>query len=599
MAPVRRLALLAGVFVCATAAGAPARAARGEDAPSFARTIHETGDAYLKLLAEDSLYLRQRLGLPIDRLPEISAAREEARARAAATLSTSLSGVPRDGLALEDALSLDVLQYKLAQEANAPALYWYQFPVTPYASPLGDVHQGLRGFVFNGRGDLDRYLSLLDAYPALLGQMRQKLEGQAAKGIRIPKPELELVKAFLGSAIGEKGQSLFSVDAGRLAALPAADAAPFQARVEAKIAGDVNAALRALVGYLSGDYAAKAPEGVGLGQYPGGPAAYEKLVRFHTTLPVTPDEVHRIGVAEVDRIEARMAEVRRTLGFSGTPAEFRASLKTNPRFFPRTPEEIGQRLMGFIARVEPKIDAYFLRRPKAPYGVKRLDPEREPALTFGIYEPPTPGEPVGLYRFNGSKLEDRSLLNAGALAYHELVPGHHFQVALASENEAIPAFRRELYDTAYGEGWGDYSAGLAEEMGMYQDPYDLYGRLAMDMFITVRLVVDTGMNALGWSREKAVAYMREHEMETDTQIATESLRYSTDIPGQALAYKMGSRAIREMRANAERTLGARFDIRRFHDAVLGSGSLPMSVLARRLEAFAAAEAGGARTGSGR
>jgi len=406
------------------------------------------------------------------------------------------------------------------------------------------------------------------------------------------------VKAFLGSAIAEEGKSLFSVDAGRLAAFPAADAAAFRARVEAKVAGDVNAGLRALVSSLSGDYAARAPDAVGLGQYPGGPAAYEKLVRFHTTLPVGPEEVHRIGLAEVERTEGRMAEVRRTLGFSGTPAEFRASLKTNPRFFPKTPDEIGQRLMSFIAKIEPKMDGYFLRRPKAPYGVKRLDPEREPALTFGIYEPPTPGEPVGLYRFNGSKLEDRSLLNAGALAYHELVPGHHYQIALANENEAIPAFRRELYDTAYGEGWGDYSAGLAEEMGMYQDPYDLYGRLAMDMFISVRLVVDTGMNALGWSRDKAVAYMREHEMETDTQIATESLRYSADIPAQALAYKMGSRAIREMRTSAERSLGTRFDIRRFHDAVLGSGSLPMSVLARRIDAFTAAEAGRGGSGSG-
>jgi uncharacterized protein (DUF885 family) len=235
------------------------------------------------------------------------------------------------------------------------------------------------------------------------------------------------------------------------------------------------------------------------------------------------------------------------------------------------------------------VDAYFARRPKAPYGVKRLDAEREPALTFGIYEPPSPTEPRGLYRYNGSRLEERSLITAGPLAYHELVPGHHFQIALQDENQALPRFRRELWDTAYTEGWGDYAAHLAEEMGMYEDPYDLYGRLAMDMFISVRLVVDTGMNALGWPRSKAVAYMREHLTESDTQIATESLRYSVDIPGQALAYKMGSRGLVELRRRAESALGARFDVRRFHDCVLGSGSLPLETLGRKVDAFIARE----------
>jgi uncharacterized protein (DUF885 family) len=589
------LLLSAGVFLLAPR---PASCAVPADDATSARLVRETGDAYLKLLAEDSLYLRQRLGLPIDRLPEVSVGREEARARSAAALAARLETIERDALSLEDALSLDVLRLKLGQEADAPRLFWLQFPVTPYASPLGEVHHAFRTFPFRDVADLDRYLALLGRYPGLIGQMQAKLAAQAEKGIRIPKPELELVKAFLGSAIGEDGKSLFSVDASRLAGLPPAEAAAFRARVESRVAGDVTPALRALISSVSGDYAAKAPETVGLGQYPGGREAYERLARLHTTLPVMPGEVHEIGLAEVARIESRMADVRRTLGFSGSAAEFRQSLKTNPRFFPKTPEEIGQRLMAFVARIEPKVDRFFLRRPKAPYGVKRLDPEREPALTFGIYEPPTPGEATGLYRFNGSKLEDRSLLNAGALIFHELVPGHHFQIALANENEAIPAFRRELYDTAYTEGWGDYAAGLGEEMGMYDDPYDLYGRLGMDMFVSVRLVVDTGMNALGWSREKAVAYMREHLMETDTQIATESLRYSTDIPAQALAYKMGSRGIRELRGKVERELGSRFDVRRFHEAVLGSGSLPLSVLERRLDDFVAREkrTGGTRSG---
>ncbi len=267
------------------------------------------------------------------------------------------------------------------------------------------------------------------------------------------------------------------------------------------------------------------------------------------------------------------------------PAEFKESLRSNPRLFPKKPEEIGERLISYITRIEPEVDKFFLRRPKAPYGVRRLDPQLEPGQTFGYYGIPTATDPRGYYNYNGSNLPDRSLLNAGALIYHEIIPGHHFQINLAFENAAIPEFRRESWDTAFTEGWGEYSAGLAGEMGMYQDPYDRYGRLAMEMFVSVRLVVDTGMNALGWSRDRAIAYMKENAMETDTQILSETLRYSCDLPGQALAYKMGAMRILELREKARAALGPKFDIRKFHDWILQSGSLPMTTLERHVQAF--------------
>ncbi len=231
------------------------------------------------------------------------------------------------------------------------------------------------------------------------------------------------------------------------------------------------------------------------------------------------------------------------------------------------------------------MDRFFGRKPVAPYGVRRLEPQLEPGQTFGYYQVPTATDPAGYYRYNGSSLSDRSLLNAGALIYHELVPGHHFQINLTYENKGIPQFRRESFDTAFTEGWGDYASHLAGEMGMYADPYDRYGRLSMEMFISVRLVVDTGMNALGWSRDRAIAYMKENLMETDTQIASETLRYSCDIPGQALAYRMGSNRILELREQARTALGPKFDIRAFHDWILGSGSLPMTTLARHVQVF--------------
>ena len=202
-----------------------------------------------------------------------------------------------------------------------------------------------------------------------------------------------------------------------------------------------------------------------------------------------------------------------------------------------------------------------------------------------MYQPPTAADPRGYYYFNGSSLKDRSLLNAAALVYHELVPGHHFQIALQHENSDLPTFRRDAGWTAYTEGWGEYASSLAGEMGMYSDPYDRAGRLMMDLFLSCRLVVDTGMNALGWTRQKAIDYLRENTLESDTQIATETLRYSSDIPGQALAYKMGSAKLRELRTKAERALGPAFDVRRFHDAVLGSGPMPLAVLEQHVDWF--------------
>ena len=206
-------------------------------------------------------------------------------------------------------------------------------------------------------------------------------------------------------------------------------------------------------------------------------------------------------------------------------------------------------------------------------------------MTFGYYQIPTKADPTGYYNYNGSNLAERPLFNCASVVYHELVPGHHFQINLQSENESLPMFRREGEHTAFLEGWAEYASGLAEEMGMYQDAYELYGRLAAEMFLTVRLVVDTGMNYYGWPRSKAVEFMKANLLESDTQIFTESLRYSCDIPGQALAYKIGSTKIRALREKAKEALKDKYDVRKFHAAVLGSGSMPMTVLEQHIDWF--------------
>ena len=547
--------------------------------------LRTAGDEYWNFLERRSLGLRLRLGLPIDELGDISEKRAKEDAAFAASLQKSLAAVRENDLDHEERLSLAILRSELMELTEAPRFYWLTFPVTPYASPLRTVHLPFTGHVFRGRADLDHYTGLLSRYSDLISAMEAKLRAQEKRGIRVARPEIPLVVKAFETIRQPSEKSLFTVAAERLASVSAVEQEGFAGRVSAAIETRINPALKSLTDYLSGDYSKKAREEVGLSQYPGGRDFYRYLVRLYTTLDVAPEEVHRIGLAEVERINRELEEIRASLKFDGSLADFRRHLKTDARFFPKTPEDIGQRLLAAQERLAPKVPLFFGKTPKAPYGVARLAPLLEGAMTYGYYDGPKPLQPKGYYYYNGSNLESRSLLNAPALIYHELVPGHHFQINLQRENSSLPAFRREAAQTAFTEGWGEYASALAGEMGMYEDPYDRAGRLIMDMFLSVRLVVDTGMNDLGWTRGRATAFMKENTLESDTQIATETLRYSCDIPGQALAYKMGSKKLIELREWARSALGPAFDIRRFHDALLGSGSMPLSVLERHIAWF--------------
>lgn len=240
--------------------------------------------------------------------------------------------------------------------------------------------------------------------------------------------------------------------------------------------------------------------------------------------------------------------------------------------------------MGYVEKIEPHIADYFDVLPEAPYGVRRLDPTSEATMTFGVYQLPTSVNPRGEYRYNGSDLENRSLFSAQGLIYHELIPGHHFQLALANEREDLPRFRRETIGYgAFTEGWAEYAANLGKEMGVYENAYDLYGRLVMEMFISCRLVLDTGMNHFGWDLERAREYMSARVVYSDVEVATELLRYSADIHGQALAYRIGNLEILRLRRKAEEALGDRFDIKAFHAAVIRSGAMPMVVLEEHID----------------
>jgi uncharacterized protein (DUF885 family) len=559
------------------AVGAPGTAA-GTPAAELATIAAD----YWRHELDDDIYVRMREGLPIEHLPDLSPEHGEKEAAWARTVRERLARIDESALGHGDWLTLALLRHEAEESIAAPAAYWYIFLATPYDAPFGGVHTALGACKLASPADLAGYLRLLHAYTAMVEQLRRHLEGQAARGILMPKPEVDTVAAMLRAYARPPQESVLQVSADRLQGIDAAAAADFRKSAGSIIADEIDPALLRLADELAGDYRRRAPDRIGIGQYPGGDAAYRAMVRIRAGFDLAPDEIHRRGLAEVDRLSRRMAEVRHQLGFTGTAREFNQRLRSDPRFLARTPEEVAERLMAPVRRMEPKISAWFLKVPKAPYGVEAL-PAAMGGMTYGYYQAPTPAQPRGRYLFNAGQLDQRPMVWAAALIYHELIPGHHFQLALQAENPDLPPFRRYLSHTAFVEGWGEYSSHLGEEMGLYDDSYSLYGRLAMDIFLSTRLVVDTGLNALGWTRQQATDYMRDRLLESDVQIDSEILRYSIAMPAQALAYKLGATHIENLRRHAEAALGPRFDVRRFHDAVLGNGSLPPEILAKHID----------------
>ena len=554
------------------------------DSTPSARALARLLDDAQRYKVEQSIVARQRYGMKIEHLPDLSiraAQRDDANARALLRRARQLGA---SQLTAEERLSVAALRWELDATIEGTQYFWHRFgDVTPYSAPIQHVQRVLGAFRFVDASDAAQYLALIADLPAWLDSIQGGLVERMRRGIRVPREELPLIRTLFTSYNVAAGESPFWVSEERLTNLPAAERARFSATLETELNGRVKSAFSRLLAYLDGPYSRGAPEHVGQWQYPNGQAFYRYLVRLHTTLNVTPEAVHEAGLREVARINREMAAIRDSLGFRGTKAEFHEQLKQNRRFYATTPEEFGARLMAYDARIRPRVGEYFGRMPRAQGDVRRLDPRLEGAMTYGYYQWPTATDSMGHYYYNGSKLEERSLLMAAPLVYHELIPGHHFQFSLAQENALLPPYRRDLGFTAYNEGWGEYASQLAGEMGMYADPYERYGRLGMEMFLACRLVVDTGMNYYGWPRARAMQFMREHALESATQINTESLRYSVDLPGQALAYKMGALEMLRLRERSRAALGAHFDLKAFHEAVLESGALPLSVLGTKLQ----------------
>ena len=337
--------------------------------------------------------------------------------------------------------------------------------------------------------------------------------------------------------------------------------------------------------FFVNEYLPASRTSIGVADLPNGNAWYENLARYHTSTELTPEEIHQIGLSEVQRIRSEMNKVIERVGWEGTFDEFLNFLRTDPQFYYETSEELLQAYLATSKELDPKIVPLFKVLPRMPYGIRPIPEESAPDTTTAYYmRPSADGSRAGYYYVNLYKPEVRPKYEIEVLSVHEAVPGHHLQIALAMEIENIPNFRKYSGYTAYVEGWGLYSESLGYDMGLYQDPYSEFGALTYDMWRAIRLVVDTGMHYKGWSREQAIDFFKENAAKTEQDIVNEVDRYLI-MPGQALAYKIGQLKIMELKQKSKESLGEKFDIKEFHHVILGEGALPLDVLEEKVNDY--------------
>lgn len=437
--------------------------------------------------------------------------------------------------------------------------------------------------------DLEDWLARLRDMPAQLAQYQALLSAGIEKNRTQAQIVMERVPAQIRGLLEGDAQDspFFKAFEGLPTDISSADQARLRSEASSIIKDEINPAFEALLGFLEEAYlpAARAP---GIGSLPGGKQVYTRLAQHFTTTDLTPDEIHEIGLAEVARIRGEMEAVISEVKFDGDIAAFNTFLRTDPQFYYDTPEALLEGYQAVSKRLDPGLVKLFGKLPRAPYGVRPIPEEEAPDTTTAYYmRPAADGSRPGWYYVNLYQPEVRPKFEMEVLSVHESVPGHHLQIALAQELTGLPEFRRNGGFTAFIEGWGLYSERLGYDMGLYQDPYSRYGQLVYDMWRAVRLVVDTGIHYFGWDRQKAIDYFLDNAAKTETDIVNEIDRY-IGWPGQALAYKMGQMKMLELRREAEAALGEAFDIRAFHDHLLGAGAIPLDVLEVRMDEWLAA-----------
>lgn len=513
--------------------------------------------------------------------------------RAAATalekeFLSRLLQIDREALSDQDQLSYDIFRFGREQSLDGDKFPSHLQPINQFyslTSTFVRLGSGSSAHPFETVKDYEDFMSRANDFAGNVDQVIANMKIGLQQGVTQPKILMQKLAPQLASQIVEniEDSDFYTPIADMPDTFSAEDRARLTAAYEAAIRNVIIPTYERLNNFLGDEYIANARDTVGLYDQPNGVEWYQYMVRLRTTTDLTPDEIHQIGLDEVARIHTEMQGVMDAVGFEGDLNEFFEFVNTDDQFFFDEAEELIQGYRDMEADITEKAKALFDVSPKTAFEVRRVEPFREAAAAGGSYQSGNPdGSRPGIFYANAYNIKARGKWAMESLFLHEAIPGHHFQIMIQRENEALPRFRRFGGFTAYSEGWGLYAESLGKELGVYTDPYQYFGGLNAELWRSIRLVVDTGIHAKQWTRQQVLDYMFENSAVAEVRAVAEAERFMA-IPGQALAYKIGQLKIREIRNNAEQRLGDRFNVKDFHTEVLKDGAMPLSMLETKLD----------------
>lgn len=571
----RVLSVVAGAVFLTSCASVPSDSTPETAVPTFSELAAQIWQAETALRTPEP-----------GNLTDMSMAALADRQQQRLALQQRLLAVDVTALSEQEQIDHAILAYRLADEIDQ---YRFLAHLTPLTSESG-FHTSL-AFSFQRSllrqpEDYQLYLQRLAALPTYMAQQTALMREGLARGVTQPKVVLAgFEQSIISYVVTSPEQSVFFQPLQRKPdTLDEQQWQQFRQQAAELINTKVNPAYQAFYDFMVADYLPGARDDIAASNLPDGAAFYQNRLEHYTTLQLTPEQVHQTGLAEVARIRAEMQQVINSLAYEGSFADFINFLRTDPRFYPTSADELLRYAAWLSKRADAQLPRFFNLLPRTPYGVVEVPAEIAPKYTTGRYSGATRDDQAGFYWVNTYALNRRPLYEMEALTLHEAVPGHHLQISLAREQSELADFRRSFYTSAFGEGWGLYAEYLGLEMGFYQDPYSNFGRLTYEMWRAARLVVDTGMHSMGWSRQQAIDFLAENTALSMHNVQTEIDRYIS-WPAQALSYKLGELTIKRLRQQAEQQLAERFDIREFHGVVLGNGSVPLAVLEQQVERY--------------
>lgn len=578
-----RLQLIAAAIAISLAGCASTQAptAAAANAAQAQAQVQASVDAQYEALANDIFKkLQAQNPWASDRLPDMSAEALAKRAAEQQAWLAQLEQVDVTALSRQNQINHRMITYRLKNEIDSYTYNEHYMPLNAEGGFHSNLGFMVRNASFRSFADYQNYIARLQDIPRYMEQQTGWLKVGMAEGYTQPKAAMQGFEESIAAFIAQNPhESLFYQPfTGTPPNFVTAEQWRELQQQAAKIIDEaVVPAYQAYFDFMVMEYLPNCRDSVGASELPNGLEYYQNRIRHFTTLDLTPAQIHQRGLAEVQRIRNEMAVVIEKTGFKGSFEEFTDFLRNDPQFYPKTDAELLKEASYIAKKADGELPKFFKLLPRQPYGIAPVPAEIAPKYTTGRYAGTNRSDRASFYWVNTYALERRPLYQLEALTLHEAVPGHHLQGALAREMENLPDYRRYTYISAFGEGWGLYAEWLGQEMGFYQDPYSDFGRLSYEMWRAARLVVDTGMHAMGWTREQAMEFMAANTALSLHNVRTEIDRYIT-WPGQALSYKLGEMLIRQLRQEAQEALGGNFDLREFHYVVLKNGSIPLDVL---------------------